>query len=145
MTAIEAVSRLETTPAGKPRCDEPCEMSKEQRDAASDLCCLRKQVITYFGGLPALIKNHRSAAFAAVTLNVGKGLEWFGPILDRYTFPHENVLGITVPKVTELGAELRALGIELMTEPNATDIERQIENTKLQLRLLKELKKGVAK
>jgi hypothetical protein len=142
VAALQAVSRLESSSREIP--GAKCATMTKINDAACDLCCIRKEVLTYFGGLPSVIKNHQSAAFPSVVLSVGKGLEWFGPILDRYRY---QFIPLTEDlSVTHLGKQLRELAISLIeTAPNVQEIDRQVENLKLQIRLLQQIKKGGAK
>jgi hypothetical protein len=115
--------------------------NKNKNDEAFELANVRKSVITYCEGLPDLIKVHGSNSLGAVTLRIGKCFSWIGPTLDRYSVVQPLAGAEPLPTVTALGADLRAIGLEIMLKPSEGELARTVRVLKRQCEVLTELAK----
>lgn len=149
MTAVRSPPALKTS-AGNPvtlRCDDTMENKKRstsdkvQRNAAFDMGTVRQEIFTYCDSLPRIIRTHGGGhTLGCVALNLGKCFKWIGPVIDKYSYP--TALAAELPRVTQLGEELRLLGLDLINKPDEGEINRTISTLEKQIDLLKELKKG---
>lgn len=119
-------------------------MGKQTFSPAFEMAAVRKEILTYCGGLPQIIKTHGSSSLGTVSLNCGKCFLAIGTWLDNYAL-HAPIAGIpAMPRVSDLGEELRIIGVEFVYRANDGDLHRTIETLKHQVWLLNELAKRQA-
>ena len=113
-------------------------MSKKS-DPALELATVRSEILSYCEPLPKIIKAHGPASLGCVALSVGKCFNWIGPIVDGYSLT-QPLPGVHVPTVSELGEQLRLIGLDLMNGRNGDgELSRMIKTLKAQLSLLEKL------
>lgn len=105
------------------------------------LARVRQHIITYCEPLPQIIKTHGTNSIAQVTLTVGKCLSWIGPTLDQYSVVQALPGAAPVPRVADLGEQLRVLGLDIMHHPVKGELANTIATLKRQVELLQMLAK----
>jgi hypothetical protein len=114
----------------------------KQNDPVHDLATVRKEILAYCEPLPKIIKAHGPASLGCVALSVGKCFAWIGPIVDQY-FLRQPLPGVHCPTVSQLGEDLRLIGLDLMDARNGDkgELARMISTLRAQLALLEKIAK----
>lgn len=108
-------------------------------DEALKLAQVRKEILTYCDGLPQIIRTHGSNSLGSVTLSLGKCFLVIGGIVDDYSL-YQPIAGVpAMPRVTDLGEQLRILGLDILHDPKNGEIGRTIETLRRQIELLNQL------
>ena len=110
--------------------------NKNKNDEAFELANVRQNILTYCEGLPDLIKVHGSNSLGSVSLAVGKCFQWIGPTLDRYSLIQPLAGATPLPRVVDLGDQLRVIGLEIMHKPGEGELARTVAVLKRQVELL---------
>lgn len=92
--------------------------------------------------MPGYIRANGSDAFGLTILSLGKCFLWVGPILDKYTLVQPLPGMPPLPRVTDLGEELRVIGLEMLHSPKRGEIHRTIEALEKQLSVLRKISKA---
>jgi hypothetical protein len=116
-------------------------MGQNKFSDAFKLASIRKETFIYCESLPRIIETHGSNSIGSVALALGKYFSWVGPTLDEYSL-HQPLPGIApLPRVADLGEQLRVLGLEIIHNPKDGELARTVETLKRQIGLLETLAK----
>lgn len=114
-------------------------MGQSKSEDAFKLALIRKEILTYCDGLPQIIRTHGSNSLGSVTLTVGKCFLWIGSLVDDYSLTQPLPGVPSLPRVTDLGEQMRVLGLEILYKPENGELTRTIETLRRQVELLNQL------
>lgn len=110
--------------------------NKTEQGAAWDMACVRKEILTFCEALPQIIKTHGSNCMGDVVLSIGRCFLIIGHKLDKYSL-HQPLPGVApMPRIQDLGEQLRVAGLELLNNPTEGDLKRTADALRAQADIL---------
>ena len=108
------------------------------------MACVRKEIVTFCGGLPQMVKAHGVASIGPLTVTFGNCFLSIGTWLDRYSLTQPLPGLPALPRVSDLGEQLRVVGLEIWHAPNEGQLQDVINTLRSEIELLERLAKFYA-
>jgi hypothetical protein len=114
-------------------------MEKSNIEESVKLASVRQNIILHLAVIPDLIQVHGSNSLGSVSLALGKCLLWVGPTLDDYNLIQPLPGAAPVPRVADLGEQLRVVGLQIMHRPSTGELQHTVDVLKRQVATLTQL------
>jgi hypothetical protein len=111
----------------------------KNNELATELAIIRREIITHCEALPQIIRTHGQNSLGSVTLAIGKCLGWVGPRVDSFNLVPPLPGVPPLPRVSDLGEQLRVLGLEILHNPTQGELLNTVYTLRKQVDLLNRL------